>query len=209
MPPLPPANKILKVRFIGDNQGFVWNCIMHSQYTSASPSTADLTGYATAAGTAWGNNIGPLCGANVNLTSVDVIDLTSATSPSATVNVAHAGTLAGTTLPASTALVSSWQANLRYRGGHVRNYWPGGTQAELQNVATWLGTFITQATAGFQAFLTSMNAIPLSGGTSQLVLLSYRTNNAPRPTPIPVTITGVNVHPRIDTQRKRLGKERP
>jgi hypothetical protein len=209
VPPLPNAASCLKVRFVGNNQGFPWNCILHTQYTGPVPQTTDLTNYANLLATAWNNDVAPLCATQIALTSVDVIDLSSPTSASSTVTVNHAGSRVGSPLPASTALVSSWLAPLRYRGGHPRNYWPGGVQTDLGNVASWLGASLTAFQSGFAAFFTAINAAPVAGGSAHLILLSYKSGGALRPTPLPVIVQGVTVHPRIDSQRKRLGKEHP
>jgi len=207
MPPLPPANKILKVRFLGTYGDAKWNCIMHSQYLGSTPTSSDLLTYATSVSGAWSNNIAPLCSNGVTLHQVDAIDLSSPTSASASVIVAAPGTRGPTDLPASVSLVSSWKVNLRYRGGHVRNYWPGGVAADQADTRLWKDTSIAAFTAGFEAFRTAVNALTLAAGATQLVLLSYKSGHVFRPTPLPAVIQSVAVHPRLDTQRRRLGKE--
>lgn len=207
MPPLPPASQVLKIRFIGDRTGLPWNCILHAHYTGTAPTAPQLVTYAGAVGTQWNTNVAPLCGVDVNLTSVDVVDLTSSTSNSGTASTPHTGTRTGSGMGAQVCLVSSWLAPLRYRGGHPRSYWPGGTGADLSTPSTWSQTALTAFRAGFTAFLSGMNGISAGTSPTQLGLLSYRTGGNARPTPLFVAFTGVDVHPRIDTQRRRLGKE--
>lgn len=207
MPPLPAAAQVLKVRYVGVRTQTPWNCIMYGHYTGSAPTNPQLVAYGTALGNAWNTNIAPLCGVDVSLEEVDVVDLTSATSQSGTVASVHPGTRTGGGLGAQVALVSSWIAPLRYRGGHPRNYWPGGTAADLATPATWINASLTQFENGFAAFLTAINAINAGTSPVQFGLLSYHTGHVLRPTPLFVAYTGVTVHPRLDTQRRRLGKE--
>lgn len=208
MPPLPPASACLKVVFEGTNTPTVpWNCIIHSKYSGTAPTTADLNAFCTSLGTVWNNNIAPLCGLGVELTKVTATDLSSQTSPSGEATMAHAGTRTGSALGGQVCLVSSWAAPLRYRGGHPRNYWPGGTGADIADLRSWSTTSLTAFQAGFQAFLTAFNATNVGTSPQAMVLLSYKSGKVFRPTPLPVNIAGVVVHPRLDTQRRRLGKE--
>jgi len=207
MPPLPNATSVLKVRFIGVYGTAVWNVILHSQYTGAPPTEADLSAYGTSLGSAWATNIAPLCVAAVVLNEMDVVDLSTPTSASARITMNHPGTRVGQGITNATALVSSWKINRRYRGGHPRSYWPGGNTSDMADLRDWSATFVTAATNGFTAFRTAMNATSVAGGSSHMVNLSYISNKTQRVTPQIDTITGVTVGPRVDTQRRRLGKE--
>lgn len=207
MPPLPPAAQCLKVRLVGTKTSLTWNNVLHVRYAGPAPTATDLVTFGTAVGTLWNTAIAPICPADVTLTEVDVVDLTSATSAAGTASVTHAGTRVGSGLGGQVAVVTSWLQSLRYRGGHPRTYWPGGTGADLQDGGHWTGAAVTQFKAASEAFRVGMNALTVGTASVQLINLSYRTLNAPRPTPLPVIITGSDVHPRIDTQRRRLGKE--
>lgn len=208
MPPLPPATSCLKVRFVGTKTGTLkWNCIIHTRYTGTAPTQADLTNYANAVGTVWGTSLAPLHSVDTALTEVDVIDLSAQTSPQANVSVNHPGTRTGAGLSGQVCLVSSWLAPLRYRGGHPRNYWPGGAGGDLLDAGHWTAAALISFQAGFQAFFTAMNGTNVGASPTSLILLSYKSGGVFRPTPLPINITGVEVHPRIDTQRRRLGHE--
>jgi hypothetical protein len=208
MPPLPNAPNIVKVRLVGTNQTTIWNNILHLQYTGPAPSVADCQTVADAVMSAWGASIKALVNVNADLERVDIVDLTSATTSEGSSSlVPIIGTRVGTDLAAQVAGVVSWSANLRYRGGHPRNYMPIGVTADVVGGKSWITAFQTEALAGARAFRTALNAVVHGTTTYKLVMLSYRTAHALRPTPLPITIQDAKFHGRLDTQRKRLGKE--
>lgn len=207
MPPLPPVSSAVKIRLIGTYFFRPWNNIIYAQYSVPTPTAANLSAYASALATVWGTNVAPLCNTAVSLTAIDVIDIASATGASASVSVAIPGTLTGQALPIQAAMVASWHINLRYRGGHPRSYVPAGVPASTVNGNTWTSTFITSAVASMTGFLNGMNGISLGGGSSFMIAVSYHTAHAVRPTPLKNAVQSVSVHPRLDTQRRRLGKE--
>lgn len=207
MPPLPPVSQACKVRLVGTYFFRPWNNILYINYSATAPSAANLNTYAAAVANAWQVNVAPLCNTAVSLTAVDVVDIASNTGASGTASVAIPGTLTGQALPIQAAMVASWHINFRYRGGHPRSYVPAGVPASTVNGNTWTSAFLTSAVAGMSGFLTQMNGISLAAGSTFMISVSFRTLNAPRPTPIKNTITAVSVHPRLDTQRRRLGKE--
>lgn len=209
MPALPPVASTLLCRLKGVNGPTKWNNIFYIRYSGTQPTSADLTTLGGVVGNAWTTNLAPLANLNVSLTGVDLVDLTSPTAASASVTMSHAGTRAGPGFTAQVAMVGSWQANLRFRGGHFRNYWPFGVSTDVASIATWSTVFQTAAAAGLGAFRTAINASTTGTATNQLVGVSYHTAHALRPTPVVVPINAVAVHGRIDTQRRRLGKETP
>lgn len=187
-----------------------WNNVLHLQYAGQAPSVADLNSVGTSVISAWTTNIAPLCNVNVNLTGVDLADLTNPGTSTTSVTQNVPGTRAGTGLVTSAACVSSWQINIRYRGGHPRTYWPTGVDTDLQaNKRLWTTTFVTAMTNGVSAFRTALNAITVSGTTYKMVAVSLVFNGAPRAVGVPYTINNVVIHGRVDTQRHRLGKETP
>jgi hypothetical protein len=207
MPPLPPAAQCLKVRYAGDANGAVWNCIFHVQYTGTPPTESELLTYALGVGSDWQLHIGPLCPIGTTLSHIQVTDLTSATAPTAETPMGVTGVRTGTALTAQVALVSSWHINRRYRGGHPRNYWPGGVQGDLVDSRHWTDIFVTEAQTAFEAWRAAINGRIVGTANGVLINLSYFTAHALRPVPLPTPIVSVTVHTRIDSQRRRLGKE--
>lgn len=207
MPPLNPVGQALKVRLVGTFYTRPWNNILHVQYSGSAPTSGQLITYCNSVSNAWSTNIAPICPTVVTLTLVQATDLTNAASASGESVVTVPGTLAGQPLSIQVALVISWSINLRYRGGHPRSYIPAGVVAETQSGNLWSDTFRATAAASGQSFLTAMNAISVAGSPSFMISVSYKTGNAIRPIPTKNPIVAALVHPRIDTQRRRLGKE--
>jgi hypothetical protein len=207
MPPLPNASSILKVRLVGFRDVSRWNNIFHVRYAGTAPTTADLEAYAATISGIWGTNLASLMSLNCSLTEVHMVDLTSPTAASAELAVTIPGTRAGSDFTGQVAAVSSWLANLRFRGGHFRTYWPMGMTNDTTNSTTWASSFRIAAQDGLTAFRTAINGASAGTAPTTLIGLSYFTQHALRPVPLAVDITGVAVHGRIDTQRRRLGKE--
>lgn len=207
MPPLPPVSSVVKLRLVGTKGNTPWNNILHVRYAGTAPTENDLNNWLGNIASLWGANLAPLCSTNVDLTQLDAADLSSATAASTSITTAQAGTRAGTSFPAQVCCVGSWRASLRYRGGHFRTYWPIGVTNDTLTISSWAAAFLVSAAAGIGAFRTAINASSMGTASCTLVGVSYRTGHALRPAPLVVTITGVSVHGRIDTQRRRLGKE--
>jgi hypothetical protein len=79
-------------------------------------------------------------------------------------------------------------------------------------------TFIGEMNTHFDAFITALNSITSGTFTFVFIALSYYSgshktpeNKHPdpvlRPTPLPFPISDGTAHTRVDTQRRRLGKE--
>lgn len=209
MPALPPATNILRCVYVGTYQGAKWANVFHVRFAPGPPTQPDMNTVATQLRSAWLTNLGPLMTGQASLSSTTVTDLSSNLGLVGSNTSSAAGT--GSTvapLPANVALVGSFKIGRRYRGGHPRMYLTGQWQGNTTNANNWTSAWITTAGTDFNAWLAAVNAITTSSMTTiQLVNLSYFTGNALRPTPVFDTIGSVVVHPRIDTMRRRLGKE--
>lgn len=220
---LPNAPWCCMVTLNGTNQGTKWQNKLHFSYPANYAVTAsNLLSLMTGVQNAWSADIAPLCSTSVTLTSLQAVDLNARTGPINTLVPATppVGTRTGTAMPAQTALTASWVVQLRYRGGHCRTYFPGGVLADVTGGNQWVNTFRTLAATNFGNFLTAINAVTVATGAFQFIMLSYYSGSHKvpgqpppppvlRPQPQPFNVAGVAVHPRIDTQRKRLGKELP
>lgn len=214
--PLPDAAQIIQFVMGGTHNGYPWLNVGYLQYTGIAPTVADLNSIGTAIGNAWNTNIAPLCHANVTMQSVNLTDLTNrGAAISAVTGLNHPGTRAGTDVPNQVAAVISWKINHRYRGGHPRSYWPAGVQADITSGRSWASAFQTAATAAAGAFRTALNAITYGSSTVRMVSMNFYTHDPTtgKPiyvgTPVPYTIQSALCHGRVDTQRRRLGKETP
>lgn len=218
---LPNAANCLKVTLVGQNQGTPWMNNLFFQAAGAIPQDAtQFSTFATSIATAWGAQIAPLCNEQVSLLYIIVTDLTDRDRMTftATLPTPPVGTLAGDVLPVQVAMAFSWIVRLRYRGGHGRIYVPAGVQASIAGGRLWDPTFRATAATAANNFRTTIEG--LSVGTVQVnfVVLSYfsgshKTPADPHPdpvlraTPLPIPVVQAAVRTRVDTQRRRLGKE--
>lgn len=207
MPPLPDSPSTIRLRVVGTNQGSPWNAIFHLQYTGGAPSVANLNTLCGSFLSAVASNLLALSNPLVVLASADAQDLTNAGAATGAATNTSPGTRTGTPLPASAASTISWKINNRYRGGHPRTYWPGGNQADLLNGRMFTDAFITTADAAVGAFLSAVNAITTGGITYKLICLSYMRHKVALSPPVPYTIQSALINHRLDTQRRRLGKD--
>lgn len=208
MPALPNAPGVVKYEFLQTFAGRQVVNIMHTLYGGSPGSVAEITSVAADAWTAWTTNISPQVNSGVVLTEVRATDLTSNTAPRGVHVANHAGGGGGTALTANAALVGSWQIARRYRGGHPRIYIAGCQTDWLTDVAHWTNTVIANmqtALTGLMNDLAAISHAPYTG--MSVVSVSYFSGHALRVTPENDLITGVVVHPRVDSQRRRLGKE--
>ena len=102
----------------------------------------------------------------------------------------------------------SWTIGATWRGGKPRTYMAALPTNAFADSNTLASTYITALETGAAAFLTAVNGYNVAPFTV-LVLncLSFFSDNAPRVPPIGFGVSGVTVHPRIDSMRKRLGRE--
>lgn len=208
MTALPLAPNCLRIRILGKNASGNLAHIMHAQYSGGTPSVADVTAYANAFRSNWNTQFAPMVGNAVVYTGFEVADLGSLTGAVFTNTNQVTGTRAVTTYaPISACCVISWKIGLRFRGGHCRTYLPLSSAADYTAGVTINGAFVSSLTTAANSFLTSMNAVTSGTLSFALAMVSYWHANTLRPTGVPYLITAANVHGRIDTQRRRLGKE--
>jgi hypothetical protein len=207
MPALPNATRTLLVRAIGSKNTTAWNNRFHLQYSAVPPTEAELLTVCNGVVTAWMTNFAPVCSPDVSLTAVQVADISSATGASNEVSTGVPGTRVGDSMPNQVACVVSWRINLRYRGGHPRSYLPAGVMADVVDKRLWVFAFRSEVLAAAQGFHADLNTIVAGTNSLAMVAVSYFTEHALRPTPLVLPIVSEAVHERVDTQRRRLGKE--
>ena len=212
--PLPAVTNVLSVKLKGTYAGQPWLNGLHLQHVSGgAPSAADCASIANAIEAAWVADLAALMHSNVILTEVEVTDLTSVTANRAIQNFSDAGTRAGTQLAVSIACVASEQIAFRYRGGHPRIYLPAGVVADITSGRLWSSGFVSAASTATANFLAALNAITVSGVSYRCVTVSYFTHTGSPPVKVYRTppqvfpVQEILIHQRVDTQRRRLGKE--
>jgi hypothetical protein len=200
----------------GDNNAL---CLGYVGYTGGPPSATDLNTYVgELSGTATDTLI-PEMTSDKTLVSIEARDLASDTGAEAIVSPASAGTRMGTKLAPGTCAVTSYTINRHYRGGHPRNYWPFGAEADIGTFGLWADAFVTEfegnvglfwASAGSSAFpsfttTTQVNASRYKGYTNMPygTPTKYRRVPTPRAPAITDRVTGVVGRKVIGSQRRR------
>jgi len=207
---LPPVPSVARFAVSGTNQGQKWVNIFHAEYSNVPADTPTMNSICQAVHTAYLNAFTPLWDASCVLDTVDGQDLASRTGAVGTFTLAHPGSGASViTMAVQVAVTLSWTITDRYRGGHPRTYLPGINASMTANgrLLTTAGkTAYLNAAAGF---LTNMNAITAGGSSWKMCCVRYFSQHQLLANPLVRLIGGQSVHGRIDTQRRRLGKEVP
>jgi hypothetical protein len=219
--PLPDAAGVVKVTLfftISGKQDILTRFFIH--YDGTAPSNSDLNTFCGSIRTQFGTNLKSLLSAAYTLAQVQAVDLSSVTGAIGIDSTQVAGTRAGSVIPASASVVTSYTFARRYRGGHSRAYWPFGVQADMATSDVWGSTFQSSVKTGVDAFFSGVLGAGWSGaGSMTHVNVSYfhgshvvvnpvtgRARNVPdlRATPLKDTITSVAVKLPIGSQRRRL-----
>ncbi len=116
------------------------------------------------------------------------------------------GAVATAPLGAQAAVVLSWLSGAYWRGGKPRTYMPGVPATMIDtnhSLSDTLKADVISAAAGFR---TAINAIKTPAlDLLTLGVVSYASNKQWRTTPLFLGFTGVTVHDRLASQRRRLG----
>lgn len=207
MPNLPPVASVVRVRVSGLINQTPWANILHIRYSGSPPASADLNGLNSTVAGAYATEFCQLMNPVSVVRNVDSWDLSSPAGASASAAVNHPGTRAGPAWTNDVATCISWKVNYRWRGGHPRTYLPGPTTSDVTAGRLWASTFETLAETSASDFLSIINVATMLGGPLSLVAVRYYSGGALLETPLVLPIVGSTVHSRVDTQRRRLGKE--
>jgi hypothetical protein len=115
----------------------------------------------------------------------------------------------GQPLPPQCAVGVTWKAAFSWRGGRPRTYLPFVTNNALNSPgdstlsASWSGNVASHA----DAFISACNLLTIGSQSVTLGFVSYFHNYAFRTPPLFYFYTQGVVHERMDSQRRRSGKE--
>lgn len=207
--PRPPENAI-RVSLEGIYSTTKWaNILWLNSAVSGNPTSTELQAVMTVIGDSWGTHIAPLLVSAVTLQEVKGVWFgASDTEVVGNVEFDSSGSAEGDGCTAQVAVCLSWEISAYYRGGKPRTYLPGIPQGALANEAY----IATDNAAAFQTagadFISDINAVDSSPFESiALGTFSFASGNEWRVTPLFRAYEGCSCHTRLDTQRRRLGKE--
>jgi len=202
--PLPDVPQVLKVAVNGTSSERPWACIFHWGYTGGAPTVADCNTLAGLVLFAWNSNILPIQHEDLSVTSCVITDLTGPSYSSGESAETSAGSLVGGILPAGAAALVSYSINLRYRGGHPRQYLPVGDSTKLLNTSEWTTDFQTAVGDAITSFIDAVNG--LSAGSTTMYpqcAVSYYSGNARRLVPVVLDVFYSGVSQTLASQRRR------
>lgn len=213
MPPRPPTPNTVKLEVNWQNaQGRPAHNICYAQlsppFSPTDPTFLAAVGQALM--TQISGNLMPFIAPTQSLLSVTCSDNTGASDAQGTSSTGpFPGTNPGTPLPPQCAVCLSWDIGARYRGGKPRWYLPGIPSNALVNpddsaLAAGYSLDLEEAAT---SVLSGFNGSSISGEDLTLGTISFQTGHAPRPTPLFRAFGSVRVHQRLDSQRRRSGKE--
>lgn len=115
----------------------------------------------------------------------------------------------GSSAPANVACCVSWHEFISYRGGHPRTYLAGIPQSIIASPQLLSPAGASGLQTDMNAFLSSVNAGVPPGATNsgQLVVVHYSLNKVVQTPPLVRPILSATVNTRLDSQRRRLGKQ--
>lgn len=187
--------------------------ILHTQISGGSGSTSDptfLNAVANQVMTSWAtSNINSKIGGEWTLNSCTAKDLGGTTAQSTSTASAVPGTSTGSAMAPGVSVAISWQIVDTYRGGKPRTYLPGiPSNAATVSGGSGLSTaYATSLDTAATLFMNDLLAHPVTGTTLHLGTVSYFNAHAVRPVPVFRPYFAVKIHERIDSQRRRNGRE--
>jgi hypothetical protein len=183
--------------------------VLHGRWSdSVNHPQADLNGWASALNSAWNADITTLFTADWSYLGCVVSSL-GGDGLVANNTASTPGSFAGTSFPPQVAVCISWKAPLTARGGRARTYLPGipttATTSTKSPVLT--STYAGDVKAQAAAILSAMSTFTASGVNGALGVPSYYHSCQLRPVPLFFYFSAAVVHDRLDSQRRRSGKE--
>lgn len=210
MPALLAAPGVARFSVQSSYGGRAMENIFHTvkQEAVSAYTVAELTALATAFGTWYTGQILPLVSDGVTYQGTIGLDLGSDSGLEAAVTGSGTGSSIGSSLPANVAACISWTQGVHYRGGHPRTYIGGATSSWMNGVTQLSSSFMSSLLAAGNSLITAIGAVSgISDGPAALVCLHRTRGKVQLNPPQAGIVFSAIVHSRIDSQRRRLGKE--
>jgi hypothetical protein len=207
--PPTPAD-IIRVTVTGDIGGQPFALVFHCQTDEPGISTsAGVTDFITAFRTALtSSTLFANFSNTLHVTGLQgVVQLTPDTAVESQITASING---GSATPASTAasaVVLSWLSAAYWRGGKPRTYLPGVTTGMIDTNHSLADANKASILSAATSFLSAVNAITTPAvDSTHLGFVSYASDKEWRSTPVFFPFTGVTIHDRLGSQRRRLGR---
>lgn len=207
--PDPPAHtaRIVLVHTLG---GLSWsNGFWMKSDGSDTPALNDFTDFLYEFATEWGEQVQPHLSVDDTLVTVQGVYFGSGSDAiNGEREASFPGEVEADAIAIHTCACISWPIAAHYRGGHPRTYVSGLTAAAIGTVSQLDAGFRNTLAGAAASFRSAVNALTLDGAGMTLGVVSFVDNNAWRSPPTFRSYPGSpSVDARIDTQRRRLGRD--
>jgi hypothetical protein len=204
-----PDNSV-RVAITGTLGGVNWANVFFCQLTvSGTPAQADLDAFLTAFQAAYKTRFGPRQITSLSYTQATAtLFLPGGGVLQSVVAMTGAGTEAGTAVADNAASkIISWLSTVYWRGGKPRTYLTGVPTGDVTSATSLTAAEIAllkTAATNFRSDVQALTSGAITG--TQFGFVSFQSGNVPRTPAVFFPITGATVHPRLGSQRRRLGK---
>jgi hypothetical protein len=164
-----------------------------------------------AAADAYSDNLLPNLSNLLTLTSVSAILYSTDTEDlHATASTSLGGSVSGNPMPAQVSIGITWAIAVSYRGGHPRTYLCGVPYAAMDGLTTIQNTVASAIASDAATLHTALEAFSgTNWSATEHGVMSFVRSGDWRDPPVFYRITGARVDARLDTQRRRLGRDLP
>lgn len=206
-----PPTRCCKLTFSGDLDGYPWANVMWLYFTGSGEITLSaLEAVADACSSSYGSRFAGQLAESWELTSTQLVLYSTGDEPlEAQSLLVQAGTNDIVPAPMNVALCISWHIAPHYRGGHPRNYICGLGGNQIANPTTWESSTLLAFDAAAAAFHGDLESITQDGiASTEHGVVSFVRDGDWRTPPVFYRIQQGHVDSRIDSQRRRLGRDR-
>lgn len=208
VPALKPVPGVARVTCRGTAQGQAIVNVFHVKWTGGNHTSASILYIANVVQAAYTAQFRPRLNSNWSGDSVRAVDLSSPTGEEATVSLTGQGTIAGVTTPQSAACCITWRIMRHYRGGHPRTYLGPIGQNAIESATSFTAVYQSDVQTAATTFKDAINAGTVAGAALRLVAVHRVVGGVELLVPETSDIVSAVVDSRIDTMRRRLGRDR-
>jgi hypothetical protein len=207
-----PPTRSVRLAYAGTYGTAPWANILWCRATGTGEISQDtLNDFVDAAADAFSDNMLANLSTLLTLTSISAILYSSDDENlHGTASASLGGSVSGNPMPAQVSIGITWSIAVSYRGGHPRTYLCGVPYAAMDGLTTISSSVAGAIASDAAAWHTDLEAFSGTNWTAtEHGVMSFVRDDAWRTPPVFYRITGARVDARLDTQRRRLGRDLP
>ena len=209
-----PPNHSAHITVLGLQDNFPWaNTFWIRNGGEQVPSQSEFTTLTNEFAQQYVNHILPLISTSTSMSEVTGLYYANGEAQLASaISVTNPGQKAGTPMPLNVSCCIGWRVQQHYRGGHPRTYLAGIVIDVILNGRQFLPAYAADVANHANAFLAGVNGISEGAFSScHLGVVSFVLRKEWRSPPVFRDFVPGSAHcdPRVDSQRRRLGRDVP